>query len=101
MSTGKDVLIEFLLELLKEERDQRRKETEENAGFIRDLMSKFDKLETDIIFERHTRHLHRCVGRIVCDSGEDEVDGWDIPVLVKRSPEDSKNSDESLEFPGI
>ena len=38
-------------------------------------MSKFEKLETDIIFERHTRHLHRCVGRIVCDGGEDEVDG--------------------------
>ena len=75
MSTGKDVLIEFLLELLKEERDQGRKETEENAGLIRDLMSKFEKLETDVIFERHTRHLHCRVGRIVCDGGEDEVDG--------------------------
>ena len=84
MSTGKDVLIEFLLELLKEERDQRRKETEGNAGLIRDLMSKFEKLETDIIFERHTRHLHHRVGRIVCDGGEDEVDGWNAHLTVLK-----------------
>ena len=69
---GKDVLIEFLLELLKGERDQRRKETEENASLIKDLMFKFDKLEMDLISERH---LCRRVGRIVCD-GEDEIDGW-------------------------
>ena len=86
MSTGKDVLIEFLLELLKEERDQRRRETEENATLIKDLMSKFDRLETDLIFERHTRHLHRRSGRIVCDGDEDEVDGWVIPTSVKRLP---------------
>ena len=73
MSTGKDVLLEFLLELLKEERDHRRRETEENAGLIKDLMSKFEKLETDLILERHTRRSHCRVGRIVCD--EDEVDG--------------------------
>ena len=72
MSMGKDVLIEFLLELLKAERDQRRKETEENASLIKDLMFKFDKLEMDLISERH---LCRRVGRIVCD-GEDEIDGW-------------------------
>ena len=76
MSTGKDVLIEFLLELLKEERDQRRRETEENVSLIKDLMSKFDRLETDLIFEHHTRHMHRRSGRIVCDGDEDEVDGW-------------------------
>ena len=86
MSTGKDVLIEFLLELLKEERDQRRIETEENASLIIDLMSKFNRLETDLIFERHTRHLHRRSGRIVCDGDEDEVDGWVIMTSVKRLP---------------
>ena len=70
---GNDVLIEFLLELLKEERDQRRKETEDNAGLIKNLVSKFEKLETDLILERHLyRHGG---GRIVCD-GEDEIDGW-------------------------
>ena len=98
MSTGKDVLIEFLLELLKEERDQRRKETEGNAGLIRDLMSKFEKLETDIILDRHTHHMHRRVGRILCD-GEDEVDGWVIPTSMKRLV--FKNSDESPEFPRV
>ena len=98
MSTGKDVLIEFLLELLKEERDQRRRETEENASLIKDLMSKFDKLETDLILDRHTHHMHRRMGRILCD-GEDEVDGWVIPTSMKCLV--SENSDESLEFPGI
>ena len=68
---GKDVFIEFLLELLKEERDKRRKETEENASLIKNLMFKFGKLETDLISERH---LCQRVGRIVCD-GEDEIDG--------------------------
>ena len=38
---GRDVLIEFLLELLKEERDHRRKEAEINVGF--------ENLETDLI----------------------------------------------------
>ena len=73
MSTGKDVLIGFLLELLKEERDQRRGETEDNASLIKDLMLKFDKLETDLILDQHTHHMHRRMGRISCD-GEDEVD---------------------------
>ena len=68
---GKDMLIKFLLELLKSERDQRRKETEENASLIKDLIFKFNKLETDLISEHH---LCRRVGRIVCD-GEDEIDG--------------------------
>ena len=87
MSTGKDVLIEFLLELLKEERDQRRRETEENASLIKDLMTEFDKLEMDFIFERHTHHLHRRSGRIVCDGDEDEVHGWVISMSVKRLPD--------------
>ena len=76
MSASKDMLIEFLLELLKEEREHRRKETEENASLIRDLMSRFEKLETDLIFERHTRNLYRRVGRTVCDGDVDEVDLW-------------------------
>ena len=49
-------------------------------------MSKFDRLETDLIFERHTRHLQRRSGRIVCDGDEDEVDGWVIPTPVKHLP---------------
>ena len=76
MWTAKDVLIEFLLELLKEEREHRRKETEENASLIRDLVSRFEKLETDLIFELHTRNLYRRVGRTVCDGDVDEVDLW-------------------------
>ena len=50
-------------------------------------MTKFDKLETDFIFERHTHHLHRRSSRIVCDGDEDEVDGWVIPTSVKRLPD--------------
>ena len=68
------MLIEFLLELLKEEREHRRKETEGNASLIRDLMSRFEKLETDLMFERHTRNLYRRVGRTACDGDVDEVD---------------------------
>ena len=74
MSTSKDLLIEFLLELLKEEREHRRKETEENASLIRDLMSRFEKLEADLILERQTRILYRRVGRTICDGDVDEVD---------------------------
>ena len=76
MSTSKDLLIAFLLELLKEEREHRRKETEENASLIRDLMSRFEKLEADLILERHTRNLYRRVGRTICDGDVDEVDLW-------------------------
>ena len=72
MSTGKDVLIEFLLELSKEKRDQRREETEDNAGLIKKLVSKLEKLKTDLILEWH---LYQRGGRIVCD-GEDEINGW-------------------------
>ena len=63
--------MEFLQELLKEERYQRRKETEENTSLIKDLMKRFEKLEMDIILERH---LYQHGGRIVCDSG-DKIDG--------------------------
>ena len=76
MSTTKDVLIEFLLELLKEEREQRRKETDDNASNIKELLFKLEKLETDFILERHTRNMYRRVGRTVCDADEDEIDGW-------------------------
>ena len=76
MSTGKDVLIEFLLELLKEERDQRRRGTEENTSLIKDLIKKFENMETELILDRHSRHSHRRVGRIICDGDEDEVDGF-------------------------
>ena len=50
------------------------------------------------LLDQHTRHLHRRMGRILCDD-EDEVDGWVIPTSMKRLV--SKNSDESLEFPRI
>ena len=80
MSPGKDALIEFLMELLKEERDQRRKETEENASLIKDLMSKFEKLEMDLILECN---LYRPLCRIVCD-GDDEIDGW-FPNILGNS----------------
>ena len=74
MSTTRDVLIDFLLELLKEEREQRRKDTEDNASKIQELMFKLEKMETDLILERHTRNMYRRVGRTVCDGDEDEVD---------------------------
>ena len=74
MSTTRDVLIDFLLELLKEEREQRRKDTAENASKIQELMFKLEKMETDLILERHTRNMYRRVGRTVCDGDEDEVD---------------------------
>ena len=64
-------MIEFLLELLKEERNRWRKESEENATLIRELSTKFEKLETDLFLERHMR---RRIGRIECD-GEDMIDG--------------------------
>ena len=74
MSTTRDVLIDFLLELLKEEREQRRKDPAENASKIQELMFKLEKMETDLILERHTRNMYRPVGRTVCDGDEDEVD---------------------------
>ena len=74
MSTTRDVLIDFLLELLKEEREQRRKDIEDNASKIQELMFKLEKMETDLILERHTRNMYRRVGRTMCDGDEDEVD---------------------------
>ena len=74
MSTTKDVLIDFLLELLKEEREQRRKDTAENASKIQELMFKLEKMETDLILERHTQNMYRRIRRTVCDGDEDEVD---------------------------
>ena len=67
-------MIDFLLELLKEEREQRRKDTEDNTSKIQELMFKLEKMETDLILERHTRNMYRRVGRTVCDGDEDEVD---------------------------
>ena len=67
--------MDFLLELLKEEREQRRKDTDDNASKIKELMFKLEKMETDQILERHTRNMYRRVGRTVCDGDEDEVDG--------------------------
>ena len=61
MSMTKDVLIDFLVELLKEEREQRRKETEENAIKIKELLFRLVKLETELILERHTpKHVSTC-----------------------------------------
>ena len=70
------MLIEFLLELLKKEREHRKKETWENASLIRDLLSRFEKLETDLMFECHMRSLYRRVDRTACDGDVDEVDLW-------------------------
>ena len=75
MSTTRDVLIDFLLELLKEEREQRRKDTDDSASKIKELMFKLEKMETDQILEHHTRNMYRRVGRTVCDGDHDEVDG--------------------------
>ena len=44
------------------------------ASLIRDLMSRFEKLETDLIFEHLTRNLYRRVSRTACDDDVDEVD---------------------------
>ena len=84
MSTTKDVLIDFLVELLKEEREQRRKETEDNASKIQELLFKLGKLETGLILESHTRNMYRRVGRIVCDGDEDQVDGWNASMTGKN-----------------
>ena len=62
------------MELLKEDGEQRRKDTEDNASKIQELMFKLGKMETDLILERHTRNMYCRVGRTVCDGDEDEVD---------------------------
>ena len=69
------MLIDFLVELLKEEREQRRKETEENAINIKELLFKLEKLDSDLILERYTRTMYRRVGHTLCDGDEAEVDG--------------------------
>ena len=74
-----------------------------NGGIVKEskVSHALDQVRFCIYFallDRHTRHMHRRMGRILCD-GEDEVDGWVIPTSMKRLV--SKNSDESLEFPGI
>ena len=66
----KDALIELLMELLKEERDKRRKEMEGNAETMRALSQKLERLETNLILNQS---MYRRVGRIECD-GVDEVD---------------------------
>ena len=80
----KDMLIDFLVELLKEEREQRRKETEENAIKIKELLFKLEKLETDLILERHTRNMYRRVDHTLCDGDEAEVDGWNASMTAKN-----------------
>ena len=84
MSTTKYVLIDFFVELLKEEREQRRKQTEDNASKIKELLVKLEKLETDLILKRHTRNMYRCVSCTVCDGDEDEVDGWNASMTAKN-----------------
>ena len=84
MSTTKDVLIDFLVELLNEEREQRRKETEDNVSKIKELLFKLEKLETDLILERHTRNMYRRVGRTVCDGDEDQVDSRNASMTAKN-----------------
>ena len=80
----KDVLIDFIVELLKEEREQRRKETDENAIKIKELLFELEKLETDLILEHHTRNMYRRVGHTSCDGDEDEVDGWNASITAKN-----------------
>lgn len=67
--TGKDVLIEFLLTLLKEERDKR-KELEINLEHTKTLLN--EMVVTHTQRERNNHHLHR--GCVECDVGIDEVD---------------------------
>ena len=80
----KDVLIDFPVELLKEEREQRRKETDDNAIKIKELLFKLEKLETDLILERHTRNMYRHVSHTSCDGDEDEVDCWNASMTAKN-----------------
>ena len=84
MSMTKDVLINILLELLKEEREQRRKETENNASEIKELLFKLEKLETDLNLEHDTWNMYRHVGRTVCDGDEDKVDGWKARMTARN-----------------
>ena len=67
--TGKDVLIEFLLTLLKEERDKR-KELEINLEHTKTVLN--EMVVTHTQRERNNHHFHR--GCVECDVGIDEVD---------------------------
>jgi len=73
MANVKDVLIELLVEMLKEERIRWRKESAENETLVKELSKRLDKLETDLFLQRHIRAQTR-LGRIKCD-GEDVIDG--------------------------
>ena len=66
----KDVLIELLLELLKEERDKSRKVMKEHEETMRALTQKLERMETNLFLDRS---MFRRNGRIECD-GVDEVD---------------------------
>ena len=67
-STSKDAMIEFLLILLKEERDKRREvETDlENTKLILNEMASVQREN-----EKNKYRFHR--GQVVCDTGVDEV----------------------------
>ena len=68
-ATGKDATIEFLLILLKEERDKR-KEVEMNLEHTKTNLDEMVAIQSQR--ERNSHCLHR--GRIECDNGVDEVD---------------------------
>ena len=74
-------MVEFLMELLKEERENRKqieKELGECNKLTTELIDRVRGLETDITLERRTRVIANMYrhGRIECDeaSGVDEVD---------------------------
>lgn len=76
-ATGKDGTIEFLLILLKEERDKR-KEVEMNLEHTKTILDEMIGIQSHR--ERNNHHIlhgndsyfHR--GRVECDNGVDEVD---------------------------
>ena len=82
MATVKDLMVEFFMELLKEEREKRKqmeKELAESNKLTTELIEKIHKLETDIILERHCRVTNQYRhGRVECDDGVDEVDTLDL-----------------------
>ena len=68
-ATGKDATIEFLLILLKEERDKR-KEVEMNLEHTKTILDEMVAIQSQR--ERNGHCFHR--GRIERDNGVDEVD---------------------------
>ena len=68
-AVGKEATIEFLLTLLKEERDKR-KEVEMNLEHTKTVLDEVVAIQSQR--ERNEHHFHR--GCLECDVGVDEVD---------------------------